>query len=117
MPHRSTRHPPEVVVYTRSGCGLCRRAEALVAAEARRAIRRTVDVDTDEALIRRYGVRVPVVCVDGVEVAELELAPGTVRRAIRAARRQTRRGALGRRRPGTYPEPGEGGRPEEQLGG
>jgi hypothetical protein len=30
--------------------------------------------------VRRYGVRVPVVEVDGVEVAELEVAPGTVRR-------------------------------------
>ncbi len=87
------RHRPEVVVYTRAGCGLCRRAEALVAAEARRVRRRTIDVDTDEALVRRYGVRVPVVVIDGVEVAELELAPGTVRRAVRTARRRARRAA------------------------
>ena len=87
------RHRPEVVVYTRVGCGLCRRAEALVAAEARRVRRRTIDVDTDEALVRRYGVRVPVVVIDGVEVGELELAPGTVRRAVRTARRRARRAA------------------------
>lgn len=115
------RHRPEVVVYTRAGCGLCRRAEALVAAEARRVTRRSVDVDADPELTARYGVRVPVVCVDGVEVAELELAPGTVRRAVRASRRRARRAArrdaLGRQGRGTYPASGGGGRPEEQPGG
>jgi glutaredoxin len=79
---------PEVVVYTRQGCGLCRRAEELVAREARRVEVRHVDVDTDEELVRRYGIRVPVVTVDDVEVAELEVAAGTVRRAVRAARRR-----------------------------
>jgi thioredoxin-like negative regulator of GroEL len=82
-----------VVVYTRARCGLCRRAEALVAREARRAEVRHVDVDADPDLVARYGVRIPVVTVDGHEVAELELAPGTVRRAVRAARRRARRRA------------------------
>jgi glutaredoxin len=79
-----------VVVYTREGCGLCRRAEELVAREARRAEVRTVDVDTDPQLQRRYTVRVPVVTVDGEEVAELEVAPGEVRRAVARARRARR---------------------------
>lgn len=87
----SRRHVPEVVVYTRQRCGLCRRAEALVAREARRAHVRHVDVDGDAALAARYGVRVPVVTVDGLEVAELEVGPGVVRRAVRAARRAGRR--------------------------
>jgi glutaredoxin len=87
---------PEVVVYTRARCGLCHRAEALVTREARRASVRFVDVDTDEDLVTRFGVRVPVVVVDGVEVAELEVAPGQVRRSVRAARR-TRRSGWSRR--------------------
>ena len=86
---------PQVVVYTRTGCGLCRRAEVLVAREARRADVTHVDVDGAEDLIVRFGVRVPVVTVDGTEVAELEVAPGTVRRAVRAARRARRPQALG----------------------
>jgi glutaredoxin len=86
---------PEVVVYTRAGCGLCRRAEALVTREAGGASVRHVDVDTDEGLVVRYGVRVPVVVIDGVEVAELEVAPGTVRRALRAARAAGRVGSEG----------------------
>jgi glutaredoxin len=76
-----------VVVYTREGCGLCRTAEELVAHEADRAEVRLVDVDRDEDLLRRYHVRVPVVVVDGREVAEGQVAPGTVRRALRRARR------------------------------
>jgi glutaredoxin len=96
-PASSTR--PEVVVYTRAGCGLCRRAEALVAREARRAAVQHVDVDAAPELQRRYGVRVPVVVVDGAEVAELELAPGVVARAVRGARRGRRRRVLGRSHP------------------
>jgi glutaredoxin len=84
------RAPVEVVVYTRACCGLCRSAERLVATEAPRADVTHVDVDDDEELVRRYGVRVPVVVVDGVEVAELQVEPGTVRRAVRRARRRAR---------------------------
>jgi thioredoxin-like negative regulator of GroEL len=81
-----------VVVYTRQRCGLCRRAEAIVAREARRADVHHVDVDGDPELVAAYGVRVPVVTVDGREVAEFELAPGVVRAAVRAARRSRRFG-------------------------
>ena len=80
----------EVVVYTRAGCGLCRRAEELVAREARGAAIAHVDVDGDPELQTRYGVRVPVVTVDGEEVAELEVAPGEVRAAVSRARRRHR---------------------------
>lgn len=86
LPWRRRRRP-HVVVYGRATCGLCRRAEALVAREARGAHIEHVDVDGDEELVTRYGVRVPVVTVDGREVAELEVAPGTVRGAVRRARR------------------------------
>ena len=90
---RRARRParPVVTLYTRAGCGLCERAGRLARREAGRGGFRTVDVDTDPALVRRYGVRVPVITVDDVEVAELELAPGQVRRAVRAARRAARR--------------------------
>lgn len=89
------RHRPHVVVYTRQGCGLCTAAEQRVAAEARGADVELVDIDTDRELQRRYHVRIPVVAVDGVEVAEVQVEPGTVRRALRRARRVARRGAGG----------------------
>jgi glutaredoxin len=93
MHARRRRARPVVTLYTRAGCGLCERAGRLARSEAARSEFRTVDVDTDPALVRRYGVRVPVITVDDVEVAELELAPGQVRRAVRAARRAARRRA------------------------
>ena len=86
------RHRPRVVVYTRERCGLCRRAEAVVAREARGAVVEHVDIDTDDDLVRRYGVRVPVVVVDDVEVAEVEVPRGAVRRAVRAARSRAAQG-------------------------
>ena len=47
-----------------------------------------VDIDTDPALIDRYTVRVPVVAVDGVEVAEYHVDPRMLRAQLRAARRR-----------------------------
>ena len=89
------RHRPAVTVYTRAGCGLCVAAEQLVASEIRRrppwsprAAVQIVDVDHDGELVRRYGVRVPVVVVDGHEVAELEVTREQVRSALRAARQR-----------------------------
>lgn len=87
---RRPRRAVTVTVYTRQGCGLCRRAEELVAAEAPRAEVTLVDVDTDPDLQRRYHVRVPVVVVDGEEVADLDVAAGVVRRAVSRAGRRAR---------------------------
>ncbi len=76
-----------VEVYTRQGCGLCATAEAIAAEEAGRAEVRLVDIDTDDELMKRYQVRVPVIVVDGREVAEGQVAPGSVKAALRRARR------------------------------
>lgn len=83
-------HRPVVTVYTRAGCGLCAAAERLARVEGRRAEVVLVDVDADPELQRRYHVRVPVVVVDGVEVADLVIEPGTIRAAVRTARRSGR---------------------------
>ncbi len=86
----------ELVLYTRARCGVCRSAELQVQRELRRIVPwrrpdvRLVDVDADPdglGLAVRYGVRVPVVVLDGVELSELELAPGVVRRALRRSTR------------------------------
>ena len=91
-PRRARLRPRELVVYTRARCGVCRAAEARLRRELRTVVPwrrpqvRVVDVDADpdaEGLADRYGVRVPVLVLDGVEVSELELAPGVVRRALR----------------------------------
>jgi len=73
----------EVVVYTRQGCHLCAEAEAVVRRVARRHDVRLVDIDADPALVERYTVRVPVITVDGAEVAEYQVDPARLRAALR----------------------------------
>lgn len=79
---RQPDEPPVVTVYTRENCGLCRRAEQIVAAEAGAATVELVDIDEDPELQRRYNVRVPVVALDGVVVGEGIVEPGTVADAL-----------------------------------
>jgi glutaredoxin len=64
-----------VTLYTRVGCHLCEEAERVLRAErAAGAFRlELVDVDRDPELARRYGVRVPVVALDGMELFEYEV--------------------------------------------
>jgi len=77
-----------VDVYTRERCGLCVEAERIVTTEARGATIRRIDIDADPELQLRYNLRVPVVVVDGTEVAEGRVVPGVVRAALRAVRRR-----------------------------
>ncbi len=92
----------ELVLYTRARCGVCRLAEEQVRRELRRTAPwrrpklRLVDIDAGpaaegEGLATRYGVRVPVLVLDGVEISELQLEPGVVRRALRGGGRQSPR--------------------------
>jgi glutaredoxin len=77
----------EVVLYGKAGCCLCDDAKAAIeSVRARRPFDLTeVDVSLDPVLHARYGERIPVVAVDGVEAfelgvdaAELERLVGTV---------------------------------------
>jgi hypothetical protein len=70
-------------VFTRDNCGLCRQAEELVAELAMGQTEVTlVDVDSDDDLLRRYHLRVPVIEVDGVEVAAAPIDSAAVRAAL-----------------------------------
>ncbi|MPZ72662.1 MAG: hypothetical protein GEU74_05430 [Nitriliruptorales bacterium] len=72
-----------VTLYTRQGCHLCEVAEHVVReAAAGRAHVELVDIDTDPGLRDRFAVRVPVVAVDGVEVAEFEISPAVLLDAL-----------------------------------
>jgi hypothetical protein len=77
----------EVVLYGKAGCCLCDDARAVISEVRRRRPfeLREVDVSLDPVLHARYGERIPVVAVDGVEAfelgvdaAELERLVGTV---------------------------------------
>lgn len=77
---------PQVTVYTRASCGLCREAEAVVArVAAGRADVALVDIDADAAITERYTVRVPVVAVDGEELFDYVVDERALVDALRAA--------------------------------
>jgi glutaredoxin len=61
---------PTVTLYGRPGCHLCDDARAVL--ERIRADRpfelREVDIESDDALLRTYLERIPVVALDGEEV-------------------------------------------------
>lgn len=72
-----------VTVYTRQGCHLCDEAIAVVRLVADgRADVELIDIDADPELTERYTVRVPVVAVDGVEVAQYQIAPEQLEAAL-----------------------------------
>jgi glutaredoxin len=78
--------PRRVTLYTRDGCHLCETAAAVLAAERERFWfdLEVVDVDGDPALARRYGVRVPVVAIDGAEEFEYEVPADLLRARLRS---------------------------------
>jgi glutaredoxin len=59
-----------LVLYSRPGCHLCARAQAILAPLCRDAgvALEVVSVEDDSALERRYGERIPVLARDGVEL-------------------------------------------------
>jgi hypothetical protein len=71
-------------VYTRRGCHLCDDAIVIVRrVAAGRADVDLVDIDADPALYERYTFRVPVVAVDGVEIADYQIAADQLESALR----------------------------------
>jgi len=62
----------EVVFFTRPSCHLCDDARAVLLAECERTPfeLQEINIETDAALVREYGLRIPVVVVDGEEAFE-----------------------------------------------
>jgi hypothetical protein len=74
-----------VELLTRVNCGLCDRAQAALDAVARERPLTVVarDVDADEALLREFHLRVPVVRLDGRVLCEGVVTEADVRAALR----------------------------------
>ncbi len=75
----------EVVLYGRDGCCLCDEArEVLERVRARQPFALVErDIDADEALLRAYLERIPVIAIDGVEVFELFVDEAELERRLR----------------------------------
>lgn len=72
-------------MYSRRTCGLCDKARAVIDAERERSPFgfEEVFIDGDDALERHYGLRVPVVIVDGREEFEFEVEPTRFNHLVR----------------------------------
>lgn len=66
-----------VVLYSRPGCGLCDEAREVILAVRQHVpfAFREVDVSSDDDLELAYGLRIPVVVVDGEEAFEVRVDP------------------------------------------
>jgi len=57
--------PPQVLLFTRTGCHLCEEAEELLVRHGLAPL--IIDVDADPQLREKYDTCVPVVVIDGKE--------------------------------------------------
>ena len=73
--------PPtrRVVLYERTDCHLCEEARVLLDEMLGPDRYERVDVDTDDALVLRYGFRVPVVAIDGDDRLEAPVTAPDIR--------------------------------------
>jgi glutaredoxin len=74
-----------VTLYSRPGCGLCDEARDVVRGVRERADFdfEEVDISGDDALELEYGIRIPVVAVDGEELFEIAVDPRAFEAAVR----------------------------------
>ncbi len=75
--------PPRPTLYVRAGCHLCEDAGVLLDEMLGRDGWVTIDIGTDDDLLVRYAHRIPVLVVDGREVAELTITRPDVEDALR----------------------------------
>jgi glutaredoxin len=75
---------PKVTMYSRHRCGLCDHAREVILALLRERDFEfeEIFVDGDDVLERAYGLRVPVVLVNGAEEFETQVEPALLREAL-----------------------------------
>jgi redox-sensing transcriptional repressor len=74
----------EVVLFSRPRCGLCDEAREVILEVQHRVPfdLREVDISGRDDLELEYGIRIPVVLVDGEEIAEIRLDPSDLEAAL-----------------------------------
>jgi glutaredoxin len=75
---------PIVTLYGRTGCHLCEDAAALLSRLAPELgfHWRSVDIDADPALLALYDQVVPVIALDGHEIARAPIRPADLRERL-----------------------------------
>ncbi len=74
-----------VTMYSRPRCGLCDEAREVILAERTRTPFdfEEISIEGDDDLEREYGIRIPVVLVDGEELFEYHVDPGLLAGSVR----------------------------------
>ena len=85
----AARGPLAILLYGRRDCHLCDEAERMLARIAKRIPLsvHVIDIDSDDYLQRRFMLEIPVICVDGVEVARAPISEGKLEDALEALAR------------------------------
>ncbi|MEX2275688.1 MAG: glutaredoxin family protein [Actinomycetota bacterium] len=70
-----------VVLYSRPGCHLCDVAREVVLTQRRRTpfVFEEIDVESDDVLELEYGIRIPVIEIDGEDAFEISVDPAGLR--------------------------------------
>ena len=72
------------MLYARPGCHLCEEVGVSLDGMLGPGRYDTVDIETDEDLLLRYGQRIPVVAVDGVDRLEAPIDGADLRALVRS---------------------------------
>jgi hypothetical protein len=71
--------PLRVTLYERDGCHLCDDARVLLDEMLGIGGYERVDIETEDALVLRYGFRIPVIGLDGVDRLEAPITAPDLR--------------------------------------
>jgi glutaredoxin len=74
-----------ILMYARPGCGLCDEARRVILGQRERTpfAYQEVDISGDDALELQYGIRIPVVLIDGEERFEVRVDAAELAFAVR----------------------------------
>lgn len=74
----------QIILYTRPGCHLCEEAkgEILAANCSDEYVLEEVNIETDPALVKRYGWEIPVVVINGIKVFKYRLTAAEFKRKL-----------------------------------
>lgn len=71
--------PLRLILYERDGCHLCEEARVLLDEMLGMDRYARVDIEADDDLVVRYGFRIPVITLDGVDRLEAPIGREDVR--------------------------------------
>ena len=76
-----------VTLYSRPNCGLCNEAREVIVAEQARAgfDLEEIDITGNDELELEYGIRIPVIAIEGREAFEIRVSAAELAEALRNA--------------------------------